>query len=193
MKTEKFTRRQALRATAVLGTALLLPVQKLQATSLFAGKTPALSPEEIAAIETAIGKKGSYKEAESVHTTPLPRNDLKVKLKGEPIPIPFGFGGWVSFKKSVDGKSAMVMGDTVLLQEEVNPLISAAQANGLEIGAIHNHFFYEEPRIFYVHVHGMGTVADLAKRYADTIRDSKIFPANQPTPGTPSAITGKEN
>jgi hypothetical protein len=193
MKTENFTRRQALQATAVLGTALLLPVQKLQATTLFAAKTPALTPKEIAAIETAIGKKGSYKEAESVHTTPLPRNDLKVKLKGEPIPIPFGFGGWVSFKKSVDGKSAMVMGDTVLLQEEVNPIISAAQANGLEIGAIHNHFFYEEPRIFYVHIHGMGSIADLAKRYADTIRDSKIFPANQPAPGTPSAITGKEN
>jgi hypothetical protein len=193
MKTEKFTRRQALQATAVLGTTLLLPVQKLQATSLFAGKTPALTPDEITAIETAIGKKGSYKEAEATHTTPLPRNDLKVKLKGEPIPIPFGFGGWVSFKKSVDGKSAMVMGDTVLLQEEVNPLISAAQANGLEIGAIHNHFFYEEPRIFYVHVHGMGTIPELAKRYADTIRDSKVFPANQPAPGTPSAITGKEN
>src|ERR1700676_496504 len=142
METNKFTRRQALQATAVLGTALLLPNKKQQAIPLITGTTPALTPEEITAIETALGKKGSYKEAESVHTTPLPRNDLKMKIKGEPIPIPFGFGGWVSFKKTVDGKSAMVMGDTVLLQEEVNPLISAAQANGLEIGAIHNHFFY---------------------------------------------------
>jgi hypothetical protein len=193
METNKFTRRQALQATAVLGTALLLPINKVQAMPLLTGTTPALTPEEIAAIETALGKKGSYKEAESVHTTALPRNDLKMKIKGEPIPIPFGFGGWVSFKKTVDGKSAMVMGDTVLLQEEVNPLISAAQANGLEIGAIHNHFFYEEPRIFYVHIHGMGSIADLTKRYADTIRDSKVFPANQPTPATPPAITGKDN
>ncbi len=194
MKTETFTRRQALQATAVLGTALLLPVQKLQAAALKSEITPALTSEEIVAIETAIGKKGSYKEAESVHTTPLPRNDLKVTVKGSPVPISFGFGGWVSFKKSVDGKSAMVMGDTVLLQEEVNPLISAAQANGLEIGAIHNHFFYEEPRIFYMHIHGMSSnVADLAKRYADTIRDSKIFPVNQPAPSAPSAVTGKEN
>jgi hypothetical protein len=193
METNKFTRRQALQATAILGTALLLPINKVQAMPLLTGNTPALTPEEITAIETALGKKGSYKEAEAVHTTALPRNDLKMKIKGEPIPIPFGFGGWVSFKKTVDGKSAMVMGDTVLLQEEVNPLISAAQANGLEIGAIHNHFFYEEPRIFYVHIHGMGSIADLTKRYADTIRDSKVFPANQPAPAAPPAITGKEN
>jgi hypothetical protein len=193
MKTEKFTRRQALQATAVLGAALLLPGQNAQAIPFCFGSTPSLTTDEIKAIETAIGKKGSYKDAESVYTTALPRNDLKIMVKGAPVPIPFGFGGWVSFKKTVDGKSAIVMGDTVLLQEEVNPLITAGQANGLEIGAIHNHFFYEEPRIFYMHIHGMGSVADLAKRYADTIRDSKIFPANQPAPATPSAITGKEN
>ena len=193
MKTQQFTRRQALQATALLGTSLLLPVNKMQAIPMPQGKTPALTPEEIAAIESALGKKGSYKDAESVHTTPLPRNDLKITIKGAPVPISFGFGGWVSFKKSVDGKSAMIMGDTVLLQEEVNPLISAAQANGLEISAIHNHFFYEEPRIFYMHIQGMGSIADLAKRYADTIRDSKIFPANQPASAAPPAITGKEN
>lgn len=193
METNKLTRRQALQATAVLGTALLLPVDKLQAEPLLPGKTPALTAEEIAAIDAALGKKGSYKEAEAVYTVPLPRNDLKMKIKGEPVPIPFGFGGWVSFKKTVDGKSAMVMSDTVLQMEEVNPLISAAHANGLEIAAIHNHFFYEEPRIFYMHIHGMGTVAELAKKYADTIRDSKIFPANQPVPSAPPAITGKEN
>jgi len=193
METKKFSRRQALQATAILGTALLLPVQHIEAKALPSGNTPGLTTDEIAAIETAIGKKGSYKAAESLHTTALPRNDLKMTIKGAPIPIPFGFGGWVSFKKSIDGKTAMVMGDTVLLQEEVNPIISAAQANGLEISAIHNHFFYEEPRIFYMHIQGMGSIAELAKKYADTIRDSKIFPANQPAPSAPSAVTGKEN
>lgn len=193
METEKFSRRQALQASAVLGTALLLPVNKLLAIPIAQGKTPALTAEEMAAIDSALGKKGSYKEAEAVYTTPLPRNDLKMKIKGEPVPIPFGFGGWVSFKKTVDGKSAMVMSDTVLQMEEVNPLISAAHANGLEIAAIHNHFFYEEPRIFYMHIHGVGTVAELAKKYADTIRDSKLFPTNQPAPSAPSAVTGKEN
>jgi len=192
MKNSGFTRRQALKATAVLSTALFTGIDQVKAFS-FTGKTPPLSPAEITAIETALGKKGSYKEAEFTHTTPLPRNDLKMKIKGEAVPIPFGFGGWVSFKKTIDGKSAMVMSDTVLLQEEVNPLISAAQANGLEIAAIHNHFFYEEPRIFYMHIHGMGTVAELAKKYANTIRDSKLFPANQPPASPPPAVTGKEN
>lgn len=193
METQKFSRRQALQASAVLGTALLLPVNKLLAIPIAQGKTPALTAEEMAAIDSALGKKGSYKEAEAVYTTPLPRNDLKMKIKGEPVPIPFGFGGWVSFKKTVDGKSAMVMSDTVLQMEEVNPLISAALVNGLEIAAIHNHFFYEEPRIFYMHIHGIGTVAELAKKYADTIRDSKLFHTNQPAPSAPSAVTGKEN
>lgn len=193
MEKNKISRRQALQGAALMGTALLLPLDKLQAVPLPVGKTPALTAEEMAAIDAALGKKGSYKEAEAVYTVPLPRNDLKIKIKGEPVPISFGFGGWVSFKKTINGKSAMVMSDTVLQQEEVNPLISAAHANGLEIAAIHNHFFYEEPRIFYMHIHGMGSVAELAKKYADTIRDSKLFPANQPSPAAPPAVTAKEN
>ncbi len=61
------------------------------------------------------------------------------------------------------------MSDTVLLSEEVNPLISAAHANGLEVSAIHNHFFHEQPRISYMHVHGMGDSASLARRYTAAI------------------------
>jgi hypothetical protein len=108
------------------------------------------------------------------------------------MPIPFGFGGWVSFKRTLDGKSAVLMSDTVLLQEEVNPLISVAQAQGLEISAIHNHFFYEEPRIFYVHLHSMGSINELASRYALSIQNTPIFPANQPPAGPPPAKTGNE-
>jgi hypothetical protein len=184
-------RRQALRATALLGTLPLIGIPELQAAPQ-KGKIPPLSAQEIAAIEAAMGKKGTYKEAEAIHTTSLPRNDLKVKVKGEAVPISFGFGGWASIKKTVDGKSAMLMSDTVLLQEEVNPLISAAHANGLEVSAIHNHFFYEEPRIFYMHLHGMGTPAELAKKFAATIRQSKISPANQPqdNAANPSAQSG---
>jgi hypothetical protein len=192
MKTNN-NRRTFLQTTALAGTALLFPIQKLHALPVPAAKTPSITADEMAAIDAALGKKGSYKEAEAVYTVPLPRNDLKMKIKGEPVPIPFGFGGWVSFKKTTDGKSAMVMSDTVLQMEEVNPLISAAHANGLEIAAIHNHFFYEEPRIFYMHIHGMGSIADLAKKYAATIKDSKLIPANQPAPSAPNPVTGKEN
>jgi hypothetical protein len=186
------SRRAMLKTGALLTGVSLLNLKPAQALDLLPAKTPALTPTEIAAIETAIGKKGSYKEAEATYTIPLPRNDLKVTLKGEPVPISFGFGGWVSIKRTMDGKSAMLMGDNVLLQEEVNPLITAAQAAGLEVGAIHNHFFYEEPRVFYMHLHGMGSPEELAKKYAQAISGTKILPANQPPAGPPPAKTGKD-
>jgi hypothetical protein len=91
----------------------------------------------------------------------------------------------------MDGKSAVLMSDTVLLEEEVNPLISAAQSNGLEVSAIHNHFFYEQPRIFYMHLHGMGDAETLAKKYAAAIKNTKFFPPNQPTVNAPTQ-TAKE-
>lgn len=167
--------------------------------------TPELSATEQDAIAQALGKKGTYNQAQATYNVPLPRNDLKVTVKGEAVPIPFGFGGWVAFKKTLDGKQTVMMSDTVLLEAEVNPLIDATHAAGLEVGAIHNHFFYEQPRIFYMHLHGMGDTADLAKKYAQAIRNTKLFPgvatsANQPataqsgnnaTP-TNAAPTGKE-
>ncbi|WP_018623136.1 DUF1259 domain-containing protein [Spirosoma luteum] len=172
-----------------------------------AGITPALTTAEQEAISAALGKKGTYNEAQATYSVSLPRNDLKVSLKDEPVPIPFGFGGWVAFKKTLDGKKTVMMSDTVLLEAEVNPLIDATHAAGLEVGAIHNHFFYEQPRIFYMHLHGMGDVAELANKYANAIRNTKLFPANQPGGGatanpaaqsgntsapSPSPQTGKE-
>jgi hypothetical protein len=85
-----------------------------------------------------------------------------------------------------------LMSDCVLLQEEVNPLISAVHANGLEVSAIHNHFFYEEPKIFYMHVHGTGPAEELAKKYASAIAQTKISPKNQPPAGPPPARMGND-
>lgn len=194
----KFTRREALTGILAGGVAALASPRLVSAENnkeiqiAAVMKTPALTTDEITAIETALGKKGKYIESEAVYTVPLPRNDLKVTIKGEAVPISFGFGGWVSVKKTMDGKSAIIMSDTVLLQEEVNPLISAAQANNLEVGAIHNHFFYEEPRIFYMHLHGMGDVATIAQNYAAAIKTTRLFPANQPPAGAAPAKTAKE-
>ena len=152
------------------------------ATATTEGKTPPLSKEAMAALDAALGgKKGTYVENEGVYTTPLPRNDLKVTIKGEAVPIALGFGGWVSLKRTLDGESSMLMSDTVLLEEEVNPLISAAQDHGLQVTAIHNHFFYESPRIFYMHLHGMGDAADLAAKYGAAIQGTKLHPTNQPS------------
>jgi hypothetical protein len=195
MNESVITRREALRATAMLGAASVLPLPaSIAAPTLLPGRTPALTPADLAAIDAAMGKKGTYNEAQATHVLALPRNDLKVTIKGEPVPISFGFGGWMAIKRTLDGKSAMLMSDTVLLQEEVNPLISAAFANGLEVGAIHNHFFYEEPRIFYMHVMGMGAPADLARKFAATLKDSKLLPANQPQPsGSPAPAQSGNN
>nr|WP_181718627.1 DUF1259 domain-containing protein [Pedobacter sp.]QJS06206.1 hypothetical protein [Pedobacter sp.] len=187
-----FSRRKWLKGSVLVAGASLLNLKSSAAETLHDGKTPPLTPAEIASIEAAMGKKGMYKEAEATHTTPLPRNDLKITVKGEAVPIPFGFGGWVSIKKTVNGKTAVLMSDCVLLQEEVNPLITAALANGLEVSAIHNHFFYEEPRIFYMHIHGMGSPEELALKYSKAIAETKISPKNQPPAGPPPAKTGKD-
>ncbi|PJJ59525.1 DUF1259 domain-containing protein [Hymenobacter chitinivorans] len=180
----QFSRRRWLRTTALATVPVLLGPWAAPAgvAPRAAAKTPPLRAADINAIEAALGKKGSYVEAQATHTTALPRNDLKVSIKGEAVPISFGFGGWVAIKHTLDGTTAMLMSDTVLLQEEVAPLMDAAHANGLEIGAVHNHFFYEEPRIVYMHLHGMGTPAELARKFAATLKNSRLLPANQPAP-----------
>jgi hypothetical protein len=182
---------QISRRHLVQATTALVSVGAISARA--GSKTPLLTAEEMAAIDQALGKKGNLVQDQAVYTVSLPRNDLKVTVQGEPVPIPFGFSGWVSFKKTRDGKSTVLMSDTVLLQEEVNGVITAAQANGVEVTAIHNHFFYEEPRIFYMHVHAMGDPAQLARAYASAIRPTKLFPANQPPVGAPPVRTGKES
>ena len=194
MSETRQSRRTVLKAGAVLSGAVTLGwVHHAEAAE--AAKTPPLTADEMTAIATALGKKGKYVDAEATYTIALPRADLKVTVQGQSVPTPLGFGGWVSVKRTMDGKSAVLMSDTVLLMEEVNPLIDAAHKAGLEIGAIHNHFFYEEPRIVYMHLHGMGEPADLARRYAAAISATKLFPANQP-PALPAgplpARTGKE-
>ena len=178
MEDQMISRRQLLRAATTVSAAgaILLETKDSAEAAPRAGKTSPLTSDEMAAIDAAMGKKGTYNEAQATYTVALPRNDLKMTIKGDSIPIPFGFGGWVSVKHTLDGKSAALMSDTVLMQDEVNGLISAAQENGLEISAIHNHFFYEEPRIFYMHVHGMGAPAELIGRYAAAPVDIEWLP-----------------
>jgi len=193
MNEQTINRRQMLQATASLGVASAVLIGAAnKGVSAPRGKTPHLTAEEMAAIDAAMGKKGTYNEAQATYTVALPRNDLKMTIKGDRIPIPFGFGGWVSIKKTVDGKSCVLMSDTVLMEPEVNGLISAAIDNGLEISAIHNHFFYEEPHIYFMHIHGMGSAADLARYYAAAVKTTKLYPANQPPAGPPPTRTGKD-
>lgn len=109
----------------------------------------------------ALGKQGDFDA--NVLRVNIPRTDLKVTIDGISTPTPFGFGGWLALSKGDHGMDVM-MGDLVLTEDEVNPVMSALLDNGLDVTALHNHFFFESPRIFYMHVHGHGTAADLAKR-----------------------------
>ncbi len=110
---------------------------------------------------TTLGKTGDFKD--NVLKVNLPRNDVKVTVAGIDTPTPFGFGGWIAFTKASDGAQVM-MGDLVLLENEVNPVMTALLDNGFDVTALHNHFFKDDPHMFYMHVHGHGAAADLARR-----------------------------
>ncbi len=107
-----------------------------------------------------LDRKGDFKAG--VLKVNVPRNDLKMTIQGVPTPTPFGFGGWLALTKTPDGSDIM-MGDLVLLQDEVNPVMSALLDNGIEVTALHNHFFWDEPHVYYMHVHALGKAADLAR------------------------------
>src|SRR5216683_5021823 len=110
-------------------------------------------PAEYDQTAKTLGKQGDFKDG--VLKVNIPRNDLKITIDGTATPTPFGFGGWLALTKGTGGMDVM-MGDLVLQQDEVNPVMSALLDAGLDVTALHNHFFWEEPRMFYMHVHGMG-------------------------------------
>src|SRR6266704_2140622 len=118
-------------------------------------------PAEYAEVLKALGKQGDFKA--NVLKINIPRKDLNVIVDGVATPTAFGFGGWLAMTKG-DGGVNVMMGDVVLTEDEVNPVMSALLDNGLEVTALHNHFFYESPRVFYMHVHGHGAAGDLAKK-----------------------------
>lgn len=146
-------------------------------------------PSEYQQVLTTLGKQGDYKA--NVLKVNIPRNDLSVTVANVKTPTPFGFGGWVAMTKGAGGMDVM-MGDLVLTEDEVNPVMSALLENGLDVTALHNHFLWDEPRMFYMHVHGHGSAADLARRVKpalDLIGRATARPAGTSAAAPPAPAT----
>jgi len=164
----------------------LLACLGLLVSIVTSAQQPAM-PAEYSSVLTTLGRQGDFKDG--VLKVNIPRSDLKVVVDGIATPTPFGFGGWVALTKGT-GMDVM-MGDLVLTEEEVNPVMSALLDAGLEVTAVHNHFFFESPRIFYMHVHGHGSPADLANKIKPAIA---LIGKNPPRGGSTAAgrsIDGK--
>jgi Domain of Unknown Function (DUF1259) len=129
---------------------------------------------DTAHIDELTGLKGKMNEKEGVYKVTLPRNDVKIAVDGWTMPPFMGLGTWAAFTATQNG--AMVMGDTVLFEDEVNAAMSAALDNGLNVTALHNHFFFDRPKVYFMHIEGEGTADKLAgavRKVYDTIKQTR--------------------
>ena len=146
-------------------------------------------PKEYQDVLSSLGKQGDFKD--NVLKINIPRNDVSVVVDGVATPTPFGFGGWLAMTKG-SGNMEVMMGDLVLLQDEVNPVMTALLNSGLDVTALHNHFFFDQPHMFYMHVMGHGTPADLARKAKPALDlIGKITPTHHEAPATASVKPGK--
>ncbi len=176
-------RRQIMSSACAIGAIWLLAAPIASAQEM---------PDRYRTVLTTLGRQGDFKD--NVLKVNVPRNDLDVTIANVKTPTPFGFGGWIAMTEGSGGMDVM-MGDLVLTQEEVNPVMSALLKEGLEVTALHNHFFWDQPRVFYMHVHGHGTPEELARKVKpalDLIGRRGAAPATASTRGgsKPVATSG---
>jgi len=129
---------------------------------------------DTAKIDQIFGLKGVLNTNESVFKVTSPRTDVKVSVDGWTMPPFMGLASWAAFSQGMD--ETMVMGDTVLFQDEVNPAMSVALDNGLSVTALHNHFFFDEPKVYFMHIEGHGEggpeqLATAVKRVWDKVKE----------------------
>ncbi len=136
------------------------------------------SASEWKSVEEALGRKGSAHPGD-VFKFSMPRSDLKVTVAGTPIKAGLALGSWAAFKKV--GNGAMVMGDLVLTESEVEPVMTKLQQGGIEITAVHNHLLHETPRVMYMHIAGQGDAAKLASALKAALALTKT-PVSAPAP-----------
>ena len=121
-------------------------------------------------VEHALGKAGSVQPGD-VYKVSLPRSDLQVTVDGVTVKAPLALGSWVAFKKA--GGMTMVMGDLVLTEDEVTPVLTKLQEGGVEQTALHNHLLHESPGVMYMHISAMGDAVKIAKAIHDALLLSK--------------------
>jgi uncharacterized protein DUF1259 len=131
-------------------------------------------------IDQLTGLKGKFNEKEGAYKVTFPRNDVKIVVDGWTMPPFIGLGTWAAFTPTKDG--AMVMGDTVLFEDEVNAAMSVALDNGLNVTALHNHFFFDHPKVYFMHIEGEGAVDKLAGAVRKVYDAVKQIRAASPNP-----------
>jgi hypothetical protein len=147
--------------------------------------SPASAAADWTAVGAALGKAGSV-QAGDIYRVSFPRSDLKVTLDGVAIRPALALGSWVAFRE-MDGH-AMVMGDLVLTHDEVNPVMRALEAAGIEISALHNHLLRSSPATMYMHIDGHGDPVKLATAIRAALQLSKTPFTAAPAPSAPPPI-----
>lgn len=150
----------------------------------FAAAQSSAAAPDWKAVEQALGRPGQV-QGDGVYKFGLPRGDLKVTVDGVLVKAPLALGSWVAFSSA--GADAMLMGDLVLTEDEVSPVMLALQEHGLQITALHNHVLHETPRVMYMHIAGHGDAVKLAGAVKQVIALTKT-PAPAQAAGTPPAI-----
>lgn len=161
----------------------LVLFQFLVSVCVAAAQTSAPAPDW-KAVEQALGRPGQV-QGDGAYKFGLPRGDLKVTVDGVLVKAPLALGSWVAFSSA--GADAMLMGDLVLTEDEVSPVMLALQEHGLQITALHNHVLHETPRVMYMHIAGHGDAVKLAGAVKQVIAQTKT-PAPAQAAGTPPAI-----
>ncbi|MDO8544645.1 MAG: DUF1259 domain-containing protein [Opitutaceae bacterium] len=136
-------------------------------------------PFDFSTIEKITGLKGTRNDAEGVFKVSAPRTDIAVTVDGWKMPPFMGLTSWAAFTAGGNAE-AMVMGDLVLFEDEVNSVMSAALSSGLAVTALHNHFFFDQPKVYFMHIGGEGTATALAtgvKSALDAIKQVRAIHA----------------
>jgi hypothetical protein len=140
-----------------------------------------LAALETAKIDELTGLKGKLNEKEGVYRVTFPRADVKIAIDGWTMPPFMGLGTWAAFTEGAHD-NVMVMGDTVLFEDEVNPVMSVAFDNGLNVTALHNHFFFDHPKVYFMHIEGEGSTEQLATAVRKVYDKVKEIRAAVPQP-----------